>query len=122
MNLGLETIKEINVRLTKIKPHPQGFRPPCLLGTMHNDPNNLQMTKNPEDGRFIDVFYFYRSFDGKNKEMGICHTVERERKIPVQPYEIDITVTSDNGGDSITKRFQFDPTQKDAKYCMEMIN
>jgi hypothetical protein len=130
MNHGLEIVKNIKVRLKEIYPHPKNELPvvPCHLQFMNDtkqpfdESKDLQMTNDPKDGIFVDVFSYFHESKSDKKILGICHIVRPANiVVPTQPYKIKIVVSSDNGGVPINRRFRFTP-RKNTKACMEMIN
>lgn len=106
----------------EIDPHPHGsFNTPCDLQVNNNE---IPKTYKEGKGEFVDFFKYFRHSKGGVDHPWIigCSSVEnKDLVLTVKKYEFEIEVSSVNGGDSIVKYFQFDPTKKDAKYCMEMI-
>ncbi len=131
INPGVETVQKVTVQLIDIEPYPKGcnFTMPCCLQFMNElqsvESINLQTSKDPKEGRFINVFDSDYDSNGRVIVMRICHTVcagTETYSIPVQSYEIKIAVSSDNGGESIIKCLRFDPKKEDVKDMMEMID
>jgi hypothetical protein len=119
MNLGSETIHNLRVRLY-IEPHPRAsFNVPCDLQLNNKD---IPKTDKEGEGEFVNVFKYFRPSKDGHEMLWINDIYQAKSKIPVQEYEIKIIVNSNNGGDSITKLFRFNPTKENAKLCMEMID
>lgn len=120
MNLGLEKVQITRIRLVEIKPDPRDeITVPCDLQL---DSKDIHKTDKEGEGEFVDVFKYFRHSQGGNDHLWMIGSIENKGyKMKVQKYEkVKITVSSDNGGD-IIKHFEFDPDEKDAKYCMKMI-
>lgn len=130
-NPGTETVRNVTVQLTDIVPYPEDCdftMPFCLRFT--NESATLEL-KNLQTSMtlFVDVFCTDSDSDDNMKHMEIRNTVGTEPEytffgidVPIQSYEIEVTVNSDNGGEPIIKRFRFDPNKEDAKDMMEMID
>lgn len=136
INLGTETVQKVTVKLIDIEPYPEhcDFTMPFSLRFTNELPtlesNDLQTSKNPKEGVFIDVFRNDFDSNGNIVYMEICNTVDTEPEsclsdssftVPIRSYKITITVNSDNGGEPITKRFRFNPKKEDVKCLMEML-
>jgi hypothetical protein len=86
----------------------------------HHISKDLQQTNSEKAGLFVDIFTYFKS--GKFEQVAICHAVsDLNQAIPVKPYNIEIEISSDNGGETISKSFQLDPS-RDAKNMLRMLD
>jgi hypothetical protein len=125
-NIGLEIIKNVNVKLMEIIPCPEDFRAEgCNLQFMHGGSDVKAKDIQPEGDEFVYIIGYFKPYnkDLKKREMYILHTEEKySLDIPVKKYDITIKINSDNGGKSIIKNFKFTPTRKNIEDFMEMID
>ena len=126
INDGMELVRNVKVTFTKnIDPSPNNFYGPPFNLHFMND--NSPPFKGSEDLQSkgtlpVDVIEFDHR-DNNAHRLRIVHIVAGiDRKIePVQPYRFEIKISSDNGGETVTRRFKFDPEKK-LEDMMEMLD
>jgi hypothetical protein len=100
---------------------------PCYLEIMNDrqEPRresfDVQQTvkRYDRDGVFVDVVRYFLGDSGQ-EWMGMCHLATGvNTSVPPQLYRLKITISSDNGGETIERSFSFDPT-KNARDCLQV--
>lgn len=122
-NGGVEPVRNVRVRLVEIEPAPVRLIPmPCHLEIMNDrqEPRRESFDLQPSargsdrDGVFVDVVRYFVG-DSSQEWMGFCHLATGvNTSVHSQRYRLKLTISSDNGGDTIEHWFCFDPS-RDAK-------
>lgn len=129
-NTGKKTIKNVRVKLNKLSPASNELTvAPCFLVFMNDEEpykgtKDLEPVASKNDGQPWDIIIYDEE---KECPISICHVV---RIVPIgashlfqsirkQFYKLQIIVSSDNGGNTVTKTITFDPN-KDPKNRMEI--
>lgn len=124
-NTGVETIRNLRVRIASIMPPELRGAPHHLHFTNDNvqpyaEMRDLPMTVDEASGLFVDVITYWRGGE-QSQRMSFFHTANGvSGSVAVQTYEFVVVVSSDNGGTTIQQRCRFTPTL-DAAPLLEFI-